>query len=231
MEDETEIIEVFVVDSNKFYCSGIRSALADCKDIEIVGDADLDEDTIEKIDEFCPDVVLLDVNMPLFNGLDLARQITQHSPQVRVVVTAPYEDDNQFFQAIKSGALAYLTKNVNINELTDIIRRVHHGEYVITESLLARPKVAERVLKQFQDIASMGLITEKVAAPLTNREIQILDHIANGNSNKQIAYTIGVSEQTIKNHVSAILRKLNANDRAHAVALAMHNQWVSVDRK
>ena len=86
MESDTEIIKVFVVDSNKFYCSGIRSALADCNDIEIVGDTDPNEDTIKRIDEFSPDVVLLDVNMPLFNGLDLARQITQHSPQVRVVV-------------------------------------------------------------------------------------------------------------------------------------------------
>jgi len=100
LEGQTEIIEVFVVDSNKLFRSGIRSALADCKDIDIVGDADVDEDTIERIGEFSPDVVLLDVNMPLFNGLDLARQITQRSPQVRVVVSAPYEDDNQFFQAI-----------------------------------------------------------------------------------------------------------------------------------
>ena len=77
----------------------------------------------------------------------------------------------------------------------------------------------------------MGLAMEKVAAPLTKREIQILSHIANGSTNKQIAHTLGISEQTIKNHVSAILRKLNANDRAHAVALAVHNQWVSIDVK
>ncbi len=72
---------------------------------------------------------------------------------------------------------------------------------------------------------------EKVAAPLTNREIQILSYIANGNTNKQVAYVLGISEQTIKNHVSAILRKLNANDRAHAVAMAIRNQWVSIDEK
>jgi two-component system response regulator DegU len=75
----------------------------------------------------------------------------------------------------------------------------------------------------------VGLVKEKVAAPLTNREIQILSYIASGNTNKQVAYVLGISEQTIKNHISAILRKLNANDRAHAVAMAIRNQWVSID--
>jgi DNA-binding NarL/FixJ family response regulator len=78
-------------------------------------------------------------------------------------------------------------------------------------------------------MALAGLVKEKVAAPLTTREIQILSYIANGNTNKQVAYVLGISEQTIKNHISAILRKLNANDRAHAVALAIRNQWVSID--
>jgi DNA-binding NarL/FixJ family response regulator len=96
---------------------------------------------------------------------------------------------------------------------------------------MTRPKVAQRVLKQFEDISSMGRAIETVIAPLTRRETQILDYVAEGNTNKQIADILGISEQTIKSHVSAILRKLNANDRAHAVALAIRNGWISPGEK
>jgi DNA-binding NarL/FixJ family response regulator len=95
--------------------------------------------------------------------------------------------------------------------------------------LLARPKVAEHVLKQFQDMVSMGKNMETITAPLTNRETQILSYIADGNSNKQIAQILEISEQTINNHVSSILRKLNANDRAHAVVLAIRHGWISAE--
>ena len=110
-------------------------------------------------------------------------------------------------------------------------RLASQGEYPINESLMTRPNVAQRVLKQFEDISSMGKAIETVIAPLTRRETQILNYVAEGNTNKQIADILGISEQTIKSHVSAILRKLNANDRAHAVALAIRNGWISVGGK
>jgi DNA-binding NarL/FixJ family response regulator len=96
---------------------------------------------------------------------------------------------------------------------------------------MTRPKIARHVLRQFEDFASMGKALETVAAPLTTRETQILNYIANGNTNKQIAAVLQISEQTIKNHVSAILRKLNANDRAHAVVLAIRHGWISIQAK
>jgi DNA-binding NarL/FixJ family response regulator len=123
-----------------------------------------------------------------------------------------------------------LNKKATAEELVSTIRRARNGEYPINESL-TRPTVAKHVLKQFQDIASIGKVMEAVAAPLTQRETQILNYIAQGNSNKQIAYILNISEQTIKNHVSSILRKLNANDRAHAVALAMRNGWILPEEK
>jgi len=102
------------------------------------------------------------------------------------------------------------------------------GEYPINDAVLNKPKVAWRVLKEFQDMASMGRTIEDITAPLTPREVQILTHIAEGNSNKRIANILGISEQTIKNHVSDILRKLNANDRAHAVFIAVSKGLVSI---
>jgi DNA-binding NarL/FixJ family response regulator len=117
--------------------------------------------------------------------------------------------------------VACLSKNVGAEELISTIRRAYLGEYPINDSLETRPLVARRVLKQFADLAAMRGIMETVIAPLTHRETQILNHITEGNTNKEIAYRLGISEQTVKGHVSAILRKLNANDRAHAVALVM----------
>jgi len=132
---------------------------------------------------------------------------------------------------MKTGAVAYIDKRTSTEELVNVIRRASRGEYPINDSVYANPAIADRVIRQFQEIASMGLVKEKVAAPLTPREIQILSCIAGGSTNKHVAHKLGISEQTIKNHVSAILRKLNANDRAHAVALAIRNQWVAVDEK
>ncbi len=139
-------------------------------------------------------------------------------------------DDKQLFEIIKVGAVDYLDKSITEEELTKTVRQVAHGEYLINDSLLARPKVAERVLRQFQSIHSInGKTMETIVAPLTSRETQILNYIADGNSNKQIASILQISEQTIKNHVSNILRKLNANDRAHAVFLAIRYGWISAE--
>ena len=136
--------------------------------------------------------------------------------------------NEELFEVIRIGAAAYLDKKANTIELETVIRRVARGEYPINDSLLATPNVAEHVLKQFQEMASMGMAVESITASLTNRETQILNYVAEGNSNKKIAQILNISEQTIKNHVSSILRKLNANDRAHAVVLAMRKGWISI---
>jgi DNA-binding NarL/FixJ family response regulator len=114
---------------------------------------------------------------------------------------SPNIDSEQLVEIVKSGAAACTDKNATAEELTDIVKRVHRGEYPINESILSKPKVAERVLKQFQDMVSMGHTSETIGSPLTNRETQILQLIAEGNSNKQIASSLEISEQTIKNHV------------------------------
>jgi DNA-binding NarL/FixJ family response regulator len=138
-------------------------------------------------------------------------------------------NNDELFEAIRIGSAAYLDKKATTQELEGFIRRVARGEYPINDALLATPTVAEHVLKQFQEMVSMGMSVESITAPLTNRETQILRYVADGNSNKKIAQILDISEQTIKNHVSSILRKLNANDRAHAVVLAIRRGWISVN--
>ncbi len=223
-------ITVLTIDKQAFFRAGVCQALSQQSDFKIL-DCDPSQESLDLIESNSPDVILLDIDFPTLSGLELSRNIARRHPSTRVVILSPNQDDEELFEVIKTGAVAYLNKNTTTEELVSIIRRACDGEYPINNSLIARPKVAEHVLKQFQDIVSMGKAMETITAPLTHRETQILDYISQGNSNKQIARILGISEQTIKNHVSSILRKLNANDRAHAVALAIRNGWISAEGK
>jgi DNA-binding NarL/FixJ family response regulator len=221
-------ITVLIIDRSEIFRTGMRHKLSAQGDIKLF-DTDPGQDILKIIESQYINIVLLDIDNPISNGLELAKKIIRHYPSTGVIILSPYFNDNELFETIKIGAIAYTDKAIGIEDLVSIIQRASRGEYVINDSLLSRPIVAERILKQFQEMASMGLVTDKVAAPLTQREIQILSYIANGNTNKSVAHILGISEQTIKNHVSAILRKLNANDRAHAVAMAIKHRWISVD--
>jgi two-component system response regulator DegU len=218
-------ITVMIIDKQAFFRSGVRQALSEQVGFRVLEGAPNDE-SMDIIESESPDVVMLDINFPALSGLEMGRKISRRYPNSKVIMLSPNSSDDELFEVIKTGAVAYLNKNTTIEELVSIIRRACLGEYPINDSLITRPTVAEHVLRQFRDIVSAGKVMETVTAPLTYRETQILNYIAQGNSNKQIARILEISEQTIKNHVSSILRKLNANDRAHAVALAMRNGWI-----
>ena len=225
---------VMIIDGEPFFRAGLHQALSQQDSLEIL-ECDPEaggKAAIAQITASSPDVALLDIGYPTLLGLDLGKKIARSFPATRVVMLSanPIEDDDELFEVIKSGAVAYLrSKDCTPTRLIETIRRASHGEYPINDSVSSRPKVAWRVLRQFQDIAAMGMTIEDITTPLTSKEVQILNHIAEGNTNKRIASLLGISEQTIKNHVSAILRKLNANDRAHAVFLALRNGWISIE--
>ena len=222
-------ITVMIIDKQSFFRAGVRQALSQQTEFEIL-DCDETQETLEIIEANSPDVILLGIDLAALSGLELGKKITRHHPNTRVIVLSSDPNDEELFEVIKTGAVAYLSKNTTSEEVADTIRQASSGQYPINDSLTARPRVAEHVLRQFQNMTAMGKMMEAVAAPLTQRETQILSYIAEGNSNKQIARFLEISEQTIKNHVSSILRKLNANDRAHAVALAMRNGWISAGK-
>lgn len=223
-------ITVMIVDKQAFFRVGVCQALSQQPDFEIM-DSDPQDDLVELMETHCPDVLLLDIDFPSLGGLKLGRKIVRRYPNTRLIMLSPHLDNGELFEVIKSGAVAYLDKNTTAEELASTIRQACRGEYPINDSLLAKPRVAEHVLRQFQDIVAMGNTMATIAAPLTHRETQILTYIADGNSNKQIAHILDISEQTIKNHVSSILRKLNANDRAHAAVLAIRHGWISMEEK
>jgi len=219
--------KIMVIDEQPFFRAGVRQALSQEKDFEIM-EGDPNNDMLAVIDANLPDIVLLGSDLATHNGLELGGRIARNFPSTRVIILSPNPSDEELFDAIRSSAVACLAKNATPDELIEIVKRAAHGEYPINETVMTRPSVARHVLHQFQDMASLG---ENIVVPLTQRERQILTYVADGNTNKQIANILKISEQTIKNHVSAILRKLNANDRAHAVVLAIRRGWISLGQK
>ena len=218
-------IKVMIIDEQAFFRAGVRQTLSDQSDLEIL-ECDPTQDVLQLVETNLPDVALLGSDLASLSGIELGRKIAQHFPNTKVIVLSPDPNDEELFEVIKTAAVACLSKRASAEELASTIRRARSGEYPINESLMTRPKVAKQVLNQFR---GMARTLEGIAAPLTKRETQILTYVAEGNSNKEIARILAISEQTIKNHVSAILRKLNVNDRAHAVALALRSGWISPD--
>ena len=220
--------KVMIIDEQAFFRAGVFQALSGQDDIEVI-ECDPNNDPLGAIEANLPDVTLLGSDLAMHSGLELGRRIARNFPNTRVIILSPGPNDEELFEVIKSAAVACLSKNSSAKELVDTIRKAARGEYPINETVMARPSLAKHVLRQFQDMSLMGDRAESVVAPLTQRERQILTYVADGNTNKQIAHILKISEQTIKNHVSAILRKLNANDRAHAVVLAIKSGWIIID--
>ena len=221
---------VFIVDRQPLFRQGIRASLSHISDIEIVGESGAGDDVLAAIETSLPDVVLVGVNAELEDVEKPCRDIKQRLPSVAAIILTSQPHDEQLFGAIKAQASAYLGKDVDATELSQTITRCARGEHPINENLAARPKVAERILKQFHELSA-----EKEAAtfisPLTRRETEILDYMAQGYLNKQIAVELSISEQTVKNHITSILRKLNANARTHAVVIAIRKGLISIARE
>jgi two-component system response regulator DegU len=219
--------KVMIIDEQPFFKAGVRQALDNQGDFEI-SEGSPNEDTLAEIEEQSPDIVLLGSDLASHSGLELGKKIARNFPNTKVIILSPDPNDEELFNVIRSAAVACLNKNASSEELINTINRASRGEYPINETFLSRPNIAQQVLKQFEDITAISSQAEHVVAALTKREQQILQYIADGNTNKQIAQSLSISEQTIKNHVSAILRKLNANDRAHAVVLAIKSGLIQI---
>jgi len=222
-------IKVLIVDQQPLFRQGIRYSLTRTRDIEVMGEASVDEEVLSHIETSPPDVVLLGIDPALSDGLKLCSIIKQHLPTVAVIIFTSYPEDDQLFQAIKAQASAYISKAVTTEELTHTIRQCAHGAHPINEILVNRPKVAEHILQQFQELAREKEIAT-FTSPLTPRETEILKYMAQGYLNKQIADALTVTEQTVKNHITSILRKLNVNARTQAVIVALKKGLVSISQ-
>ncbi len=224
---DKEQIAVLIVDDHPLFRRGVRWSLESTDDIVIVGEAENGQEAIKLSDRLQPAVVLIDISLPGLNGLEVTRVIKRHHPAMAIVVLSVYEDDEQLFQAIKVGAAAYSSKDIGGEELVTTIRQVARGQYQINERVMAKPHIATRILSQFREqAASDEEHLNELFAPLTSREIEILDCIARGMSNKEIASDLNISSQTVKNHITSILKKLQVDDRTRAVMYAIKQGWI-----
>ncbi len=223
-----EKTHILIVDDHALMRVGMRNILEREPDFVVVGEADDSRSAIEAAAELSPDIILMDLTLPPPGGIETTQRIKRELPATGIIILAPDEDEDALFDAIRAGAAAFILKDVGPDDLVTIIRRVGMGEFLINDKVFARPAVASRVLKEFRELAIYGQEAAPIFAPLSPREVEILDNIAQGMTNKQVAYALSISEQPVKNHMSSILRKLSVNDRTQAVVYAMKQGWIRV---
>ena len=222
-------VRVLVVDDHPLFRAGVRWALSHEPDVEVVGEAASGREAIRLARELRPDVLLCDVHLPDIGGLEVGRFLKLQHPEIQIVFLTAFDDEELPFEAAKIGAAGLFLKDSPPAELLAGLQRAARGETLLDAAVLERPLVATRVLAELRELRDEGREIEPLFVPLSPREVEILDYIARGNSNKQIARVLHISDQTVKNHVTSILRKLAVNDRTQAVVLALRQGWISVD--
>jgi DNA-binding NarL/FixJ family response regulator len=209
-------IRVLLVDDQALFREGLETLLSVHKDIEVVGQASNGQEAVEVAAQVQPDVVLMDVRMPVLNGVRATRRLKKALPQCRVIVLTTFDDDEYVFDALRAGAVGYLLKDVPSARLVEAIRATARGESIL------EPSVAAKVIAEFTRVSSMvsAAQMEQLVEPLSERELEILGWIARGASNKEIADQLFIAEGTVKNHVTHILGKLGVRDRTQAALKA-----------
>jgi len=226
-----ETIRVIIIDEQPLFREGIHATLERMGDCEIVGESTDAADVLEIARTCNPDVALIDAGLTTSDPLEIARQARHIAPRLAIILLTPSEDEERLFQAIKVGAAAYCSRDITTEELTETVRKVSHGEYLIRDDVLSKPQLASRVLKSFRELTvedEETNNTKDMYSPLSSREVEILDYIARGNSNKEIAKSLKISDQTVKNHITSILKKLSVNDRTAAVVHALRHGWIKM---
>ncbi len=221
-----ERLKIEIVDGHALMRMGIRNILEREPDFEIVAEGDDSRTAIDAAFATNPDVILMDLSLGTPGGIETTQRIKRELPAAAIIVLSTEEDEDALFESIKAGAAAFILKDIAPEDLVMVIRRVVAGEYLINDKVFSKPAVASRVLKEFRELAVYGQEAAPIFAPLSPREVEILDNIAQGMTNKQVAYALSISEQTVKNHMSSILRKLSVNDRTQAVVYAMRQGWI-----
>ena len=206
-------VRVLVADDHTLFRKGLIGLLSAEPGIEVVGEADTGRKTVEKTRELMPDVVLVDVYMPEWDGIETTRRLKAEFPYVKIIVLTIAEDEKVLFEAVKAGAQGYLLKKIEPERLFDQIRAVASGEAVLAGHLAAR--LLEEFARQKQRDETDPL------KGLTSREHEVLQLLTRGQTNKEIAGKLGIAENTVKNHLKNILEKLHLENRVQAVAFAL----------
>ncbi|HEX9696174.1 MAG TPA: response regulator transcription factor [Actinomycetota bacterium] len=210
-------IRLGIIDDHRMVREGLRTMLREQRAVEIVGEAENEEEALRMIERDKPEVVLLDIRLRGTNGLEACRVIRERFPDVRVVFLTVYEDEQYVFEALRAGASGYILKKIGDEDLVQVVQSVRDGETIVDSALSG--KVALRA-------ASRGSSWAEARYGLSPREAEVLGLITQGLSNQKIAQALFITEETVKSHVRAVLRKLGVHDRTQAVSLALREGLV-----
>lgn len=223
---------IMIVDDHPLFRQGLRRLIEDAGRFHVIAEASTGYEAIRLADIHTPHIILTDIQLPGVTGLKIARILKKQHPSSQIIVCSMHVDDERLFDAVRAGASAFLTKDIEAHELLESIARVANGEQLINATVLSRPQLAWRVLSEFRNLSDGdGSSRPKPAAnamPLSIREVEVLDCVAQGLSNKEIAEALFITEQTVKNHMTSVLRKLEVTDRVQAVLFAVRHGWVEI---
>jgi DNA-binding NarL/FixJ family response regulator len=210
------MIKVLLVDDQMLFREGLQTLLSVHADIEVIGSVANGAEAIEQTAQLNPDVILMDIRMPVLDGVAATRQILGTYPQVRIIMLTTFDDDEAVFDGLRAGAKGYLLKDVPSEKLVEAIRTTARGESFL------QPSIAAKVLAEFNRLSRQSVptptpLTPPLDEPLSERELQILRLVSRGSSNKEIANSLFITEGTVKNHLTNILGKLGVRDRTQAV--------------
>lgn len=216
---------IMLVDDHVLFRKGLASLLSTRQEMQVVGEASDGLEAIELAGETLPDVILMDIHMPKIDGLEATRRIKQDMPHVNIVMLTASEDDKSLFEAIKSGAQGYLLKNLEPYQLFDLLESLSRGEAPLSGA------IAARILKEFARPVAAAADQPVVVETLTSRETVILQLVAEGLTNKEIATNLVISENTVKIHLRNILEKLHLQNRIQAAVYAVRKGLTDEDTR
>ncbi len=212
------MIRVLLADDQTLIRQGIHLLLEIEKDIQVVGQAANGREAIQQVESLRPDVVLMDVRMPEVDGVEATRELGRRFPETKVIILTTFEDDETVFEGLKAGARGYLLKDISSEDMAAAVRKVAAGEALI------EPRLTRKVLAEFTRLATANggqppahPAADAIPVPLTEREQEVLNCLAQGLSNREIAERLVITEGTVKNHVSSLIDKLGVRDRTQAI--------------
>jgi len=223
-------IRMIIVDDHSLMRGGLRKLLELEPEFIVIGEAGTGEEALALTRQLAPDVVLLDINLPTLNGLEVTARLRAEGNRAAVIVLTAYDQTEQVFHAMRAGAAAYCPKGIDPERLFDVIRKVATGAYVIDGRVYTARGVKEWLDRQREALSGAGTPEDgERHVPLSPREMEILRHLTRGLHNKAIAQALGISHQTVRNHITSILTKLNVRGRTGAAVIALKRGWVSAD--